>query len=251
MSDRRACPFDRCDGSGLLVDEATRTTTYCACREQIVVERRTQAVRHSVPRRYRNLSFDRPPVTEIARAQPEAAGLVRHYIRHVDERLDAGDGLWLFGPKGTGKTTLAFLVAQEAVRRGRAVLTYNTVDLLNLIRSTYAPESRLTTAEVIERLVEVELLHLEDMAVARPTEWVLEQLYLIVNTRYEEERAIVFTSDQRETEDGELSTPAELGERVGERTLSRLWQMCGEPIALRGSDYRLALPDPVASTRST
>ena len=66
---------------------------------------------------------------------------------------------------------------------------------------------------MIRTLAEVELLHIEDLRVVRPTEWVLEQLYLIVNTRYEERRSIVFTSDIDSDEDGPLEpNPAGTGE---------------------------------------
>ena len=80
----------------------------------------------------------------------------------------------------------------------------------------------------------VDLLHLDDVGAERQTEWVLEQLYSIVNTRYEDQRAIVVTTNLQ---------PDELAAQIGERTVSRLIEMCGDPLPLFGADRRRELPD--------
>jgi len=74
-------------------------------------------------------------------------------------------------------------------------------------------------------------LHIEDLAVARTTDWVLEQFYTVVNDRYQDERAILFTAD--------VEAPPALAEHVGGRTYSRLIEMCGDPILMYGADRRL------------
>jgi DNA replication protein DnaC len=71
------------------------------------------------------------------------------------------------------------------------------------------------------------------MAVARTNEWVLEQLYTIINDRYQDERSVIFTAD--------VENPDDLAAHVGERTYSRLIQMCGDPLPLRGEDRRIAV----------
>ena len=110
------------------------------------------------------------------------------------------------GHTGTGKTTLGYMVAAAATRaqhygsqlqRGRAAEPHQGR------RST--PTAAKRTDEVIETLANVDLLHIEDLRVVRPTEWVLEQLYLIVNARYEGQRSIVFTSDIDSDADGPLA----------------------------------------------
>jgi DNA replication protein DnaC len=59
---------------------------------------------------------------------------------------------------------------------------------------------------------------------------VLEQLYTIVNTRYEDGRAIVLTTN--------LGS-ADLRAQIGDRTVSRLVEMCGDPVPLFGADRRM------------
>ena len=63
----------------------------------------------------------------------------------------------------------------------------------------------------------------------------LEQLYTIVNTRYEDDRAIVLTTNL---------SPPELQAQIGERTVSRITEMCGDPLLLKGTDQRISMPDP-------
>ena len=76
----------------------------------------------------------------------------------------------------------------------------------------------------------MDLLHIDDLGAENRTEWVLEQLYSIVNARYEAERAIVATTNLM---------PDELAEHLGARTVSRLVEICGDPIPLYGCDRRL------------
>jgi DNA replication protein DnaC len=116
----------------------------------------------------------------------------------------------------------------EAMRRHRSVAVYTGPDLLTAIRSTYDDSSY---SKLMESLVAVDLLHIEDLAVARPTEWVLEQLYTVINARYQDERAVVFTAD--------VMQPSDLAAHIGERTGSRLVEMCGERIiVMHGDDQR-------------
>jgi DNA replication protein DnaC len=236
------CPLNRCDGSGFEIDEQTNTARDCACRAQRVAHARANRLRDRVPRRYTELSWDRHPLTQLAREPLNADSVrrVKRYCADIDANLAEGKGLWLMGHTGTGKTTLGYMVAATASNARRSVLSFNAVALLNRIRATMDPDSREKGGDVIRTLAEVELLHIEDLRVARPTEWVLEQLYLIVNARYEEQRSIVFTSDIDSDADGPLvPAPWELAEHVGARTYSRLQEMCGDPVLIMGKDKRI------------
>src|SRR5207247_2356288 len=85
-----------------------------------------------------------------------------------------------------------------------------------------------------DALTAVDLLHIDDVGAENSSEWVLEQLYAIINTRYEDGKSIVFTTNL---------DPTQLGEQIGERTASRLMEMCGDPLALFGADQRRAKLD--------
>jgi DNA replication protein DnaC len=221
------CPLGACDGSGFIVDEATNTASDCDCRAARIAGARTRSLAGRIPRRYQGVSFDRAPVTDIARTAPEQIREVRRYVREIEAHLDSGRGLWIQGDVGTGKTTLAMLVSKAALDAGRSVAIYSLPRLLNLLRESM--DSDRGMLDFMDRLTAVDLLHLDDLGAENQTDWVLEQLYSIVNSRYEAERAIVATTNLM---------PDELSQRLGERTVSRLVEICGDLIPLYGEDKR-------------
>jgi DNA replication protein DnaC len=224
---RGACPVGVCDGSGFVVDEATNTASDCGCRAGRIAGARTRSLAGRIPRRYRDVSFERPPVSDIARSAPDQIRAVRRYVQSIEEHLDAGRGLWIQGNVGTGKTTLAMLVSKAALDAGRSVAIYSLPRLLNLLRESM--DSQEGKLDFIDRLTAVDLLHVDDLGAEHRTDWVLEQLYSIVNARYEAERPIVATTNLM---------PDELSERLGPRTVSRLVEICGDLIPLYGEDKR-------------
>jgi DNA replication protein DnaC len=151
-------------------------------------------------------------------------------VENLDARLQAGNGLWLSGDVGTGKTTLAMLVSSAAVEAGRSVAIYSLPRLLARIRRTYdADATEDSYLSFFERLTSVDLLHIDDLGAEKRSDWVLEQLYAIVDERYESERAMVVTTNLDE---------AALEEQIGPRTVSRLVEICGDPLTLFGKDQR-------------
>jgi DNA replication protein DnaC len=219
------CPYGECEGDGFLYDEETNTAHDCRCRRQLIAHRKARSLQAVLPSRYRDVSFERAPVTEI---DPRIVAAVRRFCDRIDERLDAGHGLWLMGPVGTGKTTLAMLVSKAALRAGRSVAIYSLPRLLNEIRDTYRAER--SHVELLDRLTAVDLLHIDDVGAERTNDWVLEELYSIVNARYEEQRSMLITTNILDRD--------ALCEQIHERTVSRLTEMCDE-LPLLGEDRRL------------
>jgi DNA replication protein DnaC len=224
MSD---CAFGLCDGSGFLYDEATNTASDCRCRPQRVALAKARSLSAVIPKRYRDVSFERPPVTDI---DPHVVSATRRFADRIDEKLDAGRGLWFMGPVGTGKTTLSMLVSKAALKSGRSVAIYSLPRLLNEIRDTHRAER--SHVDLLDRLTAVDLLHIDDVGAERTTDWVLEELYSIVNARYEDERSMVITTNILDRE--------ALCEQITERTVSRLTEMCDE-LPLLGHDRRMEM----------
>jgi DNA replication protein DnaC len=223
MSDA-PCAYGICDGSGFVIDEATNTATDCRCRPLQMANARARNLEARIPRKYRDVAFDRFPVTAIS---PPVVDEVRRFCGDIDNRLDAGRGLWLVGDSGTGKTTLAMLVSKAAIEAKRTTAIYSMPRLMAVLRESIESDDGLLA--LLDRLATVDLLHIDDLGAEHRTDWVLEQLYSIVNTRYEDERSIVITTN---------SMPAELEEQIGGRTVSRLVEMCGDPLPLFGADAR-------------
>jgi DNA replication protein DnaC len=226
MTDR--CPYDLCDGSGFVFDDESNTAFDCRCRRQRVAQAKARSLSAVIPRRYRDVGFDRWPVTEI---EPQAVvATARRFADTIEAQLDSGRGLWFMGGPGTGKTTLAMLVSKGALQTGRSVAIYSLPRLLNEIRDTH--RAARSHVDLLDRLTAVDLLHIDDVGAERTTDWVLEELYSIVNARYQDERSMVITTN--------ITDRDQLCEQVTERTVSRLTQMCDE-LPLLGHDRRLDL----------
>jgi DNA replication protein DnaC len=221
----RACPHDLCDGSGFLYDEASNTARACKCRPQRIARARARSLSAVIPKRFRDASWERPPVIDL---DPTTVRVARRYAEQVGDHLEEGDGLCFVGDVGTGKTTMAMLISKAALEAGHSVAIYSLPRLLSDIRTTFGEGATRTHSELMDRLAEVELLHLDDVGAENTTPWVLEELYSIVNVRYEQQRSIVYTTNlERE----------ELRQQIGERTVSRLSEMCLD-IPLFGHDRR-------------
>jgi DNA replication protein DnaC len=229
-----ACPDGRCDGSGFLYDEDARKARDCTCRPRRLARRKARKLAGVIPRRYQGVSFDRAPVTLI---EATVVRDVRRYVDTLEEQLREGRGIWFQGDVGTGKTTLAMLISAEALRQGHSVAIYSLPRLLGMLRETFDDDSEASLSTLLDRLAAVELLHIDDVGAEQSSPWVLEQLYTIVNTRYEDGRAMVLTTNL---------DPPKLREQIGERTVSRLVEMCGDQLKLDGSDQRVVMPDPYA-----
>lgn len=226
-----ACPDDRCDGSGFVYDEGARRAADCTCRPRRLARRKARSLAAVIPRRYQGVSFDRPPVTQMPRHVVDA---VRRYVDTLPDELARGRGIWFQGDVGTGKTTLAMLISSHALRQGHSVAIYSLPRLLALLRESFdGPGPSLS--ELLDRLTAVDLLHIDDVGAEKTTPWVLEQLYSIVNARYEDGRAIMGTTN--------LEHP-ELREQIGDRTVSRIIEICGDPVPLFGEDHRMQVDLP-------
>jgi DNA replication protein DnaC len=221
------CPLGVCDGSGFIVDD-TNTARPCDCRERRISRAQTRRMGTGIPRRFAGVSFDRKPICDL---DPFVLRHVRAYVEQVDEALGEGRGLWFYGDLGTGKTSLAMLVSKTALEAGRSVAIYSVPRLLAEIKETFDREHAESYMQLFRRLCAVDLLHLDDLGAERTTEWVLEQLYAIVNERWQDNRAIVVTTN--------LQNLDELREQLGARTVSRLAEICGDPIPIMGADLRM------------
>jgi DNA replication protein DnaC len=228
----RSCPLGVCDGSGWVLRDDDSVAA-CECRERRVQQARTQGVRSVLPTKYQGVGFDRPPISDMARDPKyrNAMRAVTEYIEGLESNLADGTGLWLEGDVGTGKTTLAMLVSKKSIEAGRSVAIYSLPRLLARIRRTYDGDAgELSYLEFFRRLTSVDLLHIDDLGAEKRSDWVLEQLYAIVDERYASNLSMIVTTN--------LSIP-DLEEQIGERTVSRLSQMCTW-IGVHGEDKRFA-----------
>ncbi len=137
-------------------------------------------------------------------------------------------GVLLHGPAGRGKTFQASLAMQAAIRaachaqpRGVEVGMFqwhNAAALFERLRAAMRDKDDADATRVtVDHLAAAKVLVLDDLGAERPTDWVLERLYDIVNRRYESRRSIVVTSNL---------TPQQMETQLGARITGRLIEMC-------------------------
>lgn len=163
------------------------------------------------------------------------------------------------GSVGVGKTHLAIAVLRELIeKKGAACLFYESGSLLKTIQDSYNPVSQTSEMRVLAPVYQAEVLVLDELGATVPTNWVRDTLYQIINTRYNQKKLTIFTTNyfdearavnaEQETGDSkrrsfassrvqELTT---LEERIGTPLRSRLYEMC-KKVMIEGEDYRKRL----------
>ena len=222
------CPL--CDDTGWKpAGDRHERVVRCDCwREKLGAKRLAEA---NIPKRYQHCTLGN--FTAYNESLERAVAQAK---RVADAFPDVSRGLFLEGQPGVGKTHLAVAVLKQAIQTtGARGLFYDTRDLLRVIRSTYDPSTRTTELDILRPVMTAELLVLDDLGAEKTSEWVDETMNLIVNTRYNERRPTIFTSNYPDIPD--IDDPNSLLFRIGSRMRSRLHEMC-EFVGLLGADYR-------------
>lgn len=117
-------------------------------------------------------------------------------VRRARRFAEAPDGwLVLLGLPGRGKTHLAAAIANDRQARGHEAFFVTAPDLLDHLRASFAPDSRVPYDRVFEAVRSAPLLVLDDLGAQSSTPWALEKLFQLLNHRYVEKLPTVVTTN--------------------------------------------------------
>ncbi len=235
------CPL--CEGTGwkTVSTQSDRRVTRCDCQLRARSHSLLAAAR--IPKRYEHcelVSFTTDfPGADLSLALARIAAV--KYVEEYDPK-DA-TGLLVIGKIGVGKTHLAVGIIKELLSKGIGCLFCDYRDLLKQIQNSYNDSVKTTELEVLRPVFETEVLVLDELGAVKPTEWVWDTVSLILNTRYNDNRTTIITTNFDNKPAGALAGPRAaareetLGDRIGERMRSRLNEMC-RIIKMDGEDFR-------------
>ena len=246
------CPL--CEGSGLRLIErpdGSRAARDCDCRMERRVAR--AIARTNIPKRYEHCSLDaydtdfKGCTSAIKNAYRTAVKFVESYPLET-----RGTGILFTGGIGVGKTHLAVGILQALVAgKGANGLFYDYRDLLKQIQNTYNKQVQTTEHEILAPVFDAEVLVLDELGAAKPSDWVWDTVAHILNTRYNDRRTTIITGNYANAAPLSLGSETAsafaqaraalreetLGDRIGERMRSRLQEMC-VVVDMQGLDFR-------------
>jgi DNA replication protein DnaC len=244
------CPL--CEGTGWKTLPAKpgspgdRRVTRCDC--QLRTRNQSLLAAARIPKRYEHCELA-SYTADFPGAHPSLAFAhltATKFAQEYDPR--DGTGLLIIGKIGTGKTHLAVGITKELIlTRGVSCMFYDYRELLKEIQNSYNSTVQTTELDVLRPIFETEVLVLDELGAVKPTEWVWDTVSLILNTRYNDNRTTVITTnfeDQPAAGTNGAGSAARaamrnetLGDRIGERMRSRLHEMC-RVIKMEGEDFR-------------
>lgn len=237
-----------CGGSGWKPTPDGRGVTRCDCKTSERSQRLLAAAR--IPARYEHCELENfdthheGPDRSLSKAK---LGIEKFVSEYPVEKV----GVLLIGPVGVGKTHLAVGAIKELIlKKGVACLFYDYRELLKEIQNSYNPSVQTTEMEVLRPVFEAEVVVLDELGAVKPTEWVWDTVSHVLNTRYNDKRTTIITTNYLDAAAAAAEMPSRsfsaaqraareesLGDRIGERMRSRLCEMCRK-IELTGKDFR-------------
>lgn len=219
------CPA--CYGSGMEVVPG-KGARPCKCRKQKTHTNLLDKAR--LPKRYTDCHFH-----NYRAMNPTQERAIKFATKLAMEYPAIERGLVFMGTVGVGKTHLAVSILKSLTERGFSCQFYEFGALLKEIQDSYNPNTQSSELKILAPVLDAEVLVLDEIGASKPTDWVKDTMAHIINTRYNDKKLTVFTTnyldERREQRDETLE------DRIGVRLRSRLYEMC-KTVVMQGDDFR-------------
>jgi len=200
----------------------------CQCRKQNSHTKLLRTAR--IPKRYENCHFH-----SYKALNPSQDRAFRFASRLAMEYPAVDRGLLFMGTVGVGKTHLAVSILKGLTERGFSCLFYEFGGLLKEIQNSYNPVSQTSEVKLLEPVFNAEILVLDEIGASKPTDWVRDTMAHIINTRYNDKKLTIFTTNFLDKPTNEREETLE--DRIGVRLRSRLYEM-SRTVNINGEDFR-------------
>jgi DNA replication protein DnaC len=245
------CPI--CEGAGLRVVErgdGTRVAAPCECRAARRSARMLEQAR--IPQRYAHCTLDEYVTNFAGASRSLASALVQaqSFVKEFPLIKTDGKGLLFVGRPGLGKTHLSVGILGALILQHRVKgLFVDYRDLLKQVQNSYDPAVSATELSILRPVFNAEVLVIDDLGASKPTDWVFDTVAHILNSRYNDRLITIITTNfanlpevkaeelVRKNESQRIMSERTLGDRIGDRVLSRLPEMC-VVVEMSGEDFR-------------
>ncbi len=173
---------------------------------------------------------------EVNKSNRKAYEIAKKYAEDWEKFKTEGTGLIFIGRFGTGKTHLAFSIANYLLNQGIPVVFETLINLMEKLKLGYEKQAEFGYYEIIKLYCECDLLIIDDLGKEKLSEWVLEKLFQIINTRYENMLPFLITTNYTEKEIIKRLSYNNDG-IAAESLVSRLNEVCLE-VDMNFDDYR-------------
>lgn len=242
----RLCPI--CEGSGMQIIERPDGGRFAQECECLAARRAVRMIEQArIPQRYKHCTLDEyvPDFNGANRSLSTALIHARKFVNAYPIETN-GSGVLLTGSIGVGKTHLAVGILKKLItERGAKGVFFEYRELLKQVQNSYNRNVDATELEIMKPVLDAEVLVLDELGAAKPTDWVGDTISMILNSRYNDCRTTIITTNYPNLPPlgADISGPKAamhvetLGDRIGERMRSRLQEMC-VVIQMNGDDFR-------------
>lgn len=188
-----------CEQATAYWKEQDRRAAEAAQQEEEAKRRR--AIRNRVERllgqsgikkRFRQRTF--PNFRTDTPGRKKNYGIAKEYADNFTYHQARGDGLYIEGTNGTGKTHLAAAIALQLIGEGIPVICKTSSDLLLDIKKSFDGEGT-RESDVLDIYKRVDLLIIDDLGKEQCSDWSMSTLYSILNDRYEDMKPTIVTTN--------------------------------------------------------